>query len=162
MNYPLKNDTPMTKEEQIEYWKAKYELISEELADWASGCHYCDGTGRDNDGEGWLEEPCPTCGWALKLLGDARDADRILEDKPVTFKELLDKSEASDAVIDTEWVKLVINAPLAFGLEAQGHVPTIEKMLMAQKPWQEIADTIGWDRATLIEHWDHYQEVNYP
>jgi hypothetical protein len=50
-------------------------------------------------------------------------------------------------------VKELQNAPVAFGLDAQGHLPTIEQMLAGKKTWAEIANQIGWDEITLRAHW---------
>ena len=33
---------------------------------------------------------------------------------------------------------------ILFGLIAQGHIPTIEKMLEDGKLWEQIAKEIGW------------------
>ena len=33
---------------------------------------------------------------------------------------------------------------IKFGLEAQGHIPTVEKMLEDGRSWDEIAEAIGW------------------
>ena len=35
-------------------------------------------------------------------------------------------------------------AIISFGLKAQGHLPTIEKMLKENKSWEEIGKEIGW------------------
>jgi hypothetical protein len=37
---------------------------------------------------------------------------------------------------------------VAFGLRAQGHLPTILDMLDQQKSWAEIGQVIGWDPET--------------
>jgi hypothetical protein len=35
-----------------------------------------------------------------------------------------------------------------FGLKAQGHIPTIQRMLTEGKTWEEIGREIGWDPGT--------------
>lgn len=53
------------------------------------------------------------------------------------------------------------NQPILFGLEKQGHIPTIQKMLESKKTWTEIGDAIGWDSATARWHYEIYiQEDN--
>lgn len=42
--------------------------------------------------------------------------------------------------------------PVAFGLRAQGHLPTIEQMLAAGKTWEEIGRAIGWCPRTAEEY----------
>jgi len=44
---------------------------------------------------------------------------------------------------------------IKFGLKAQGHIPTIEKMLKKGKSWDEIGKKINWCPKTAKE-W--YQE----
>lgn len=44
------------------------------------------------------------------------------------------------------------------GLEQQGHIPTVEKMLAEGKSWQEIGDAIGWDGATAKQWYGFYLE----
>jgi hypothetical protein len=36
------------------------------------------------------------------------------------------------------------DAPILFGLAAQGHIPIIEKMLAQGKDWNDIGKAIGW------------------
>jgi len=38
----------------------------------------------------------------------------------------------------------VKDVKIAFGLRAQGHLPTIERMLRDGKTWKEIGAAIGW------------------
>lgn len=45
------------------------------------------------------------------------------------------------------------DAPVAFGLEAQGHLTIIRQMLDSQASWAEIAKQVGWDEITLRAHW---------
>lgn len=41
------------------------------------------------------------------------------------------------------------NAVVNFGLESQGHIPTILRMLQEGCTWDEIAKSVNWDRETL-------------
>lgn len=40
-----------------------------------------------------------------------------------------------------------------FGLEAQGHLPTIERMIKEGASWEVIGKAIGWDAMTARQHW---------
>lgn len=46
---------------------------------------------------------------------------------------------------------------IRFGLEAQGHIPTVERMLAEGKNWDEIGDVIGWCGPTAKEYYERYQ-----
>jgi len=48
------------------------------------------------------------------------------------------------------------NAKVAFGLENQGHIPTIQKMLSEGKKWDEIGQAIHWCPITAREHYERY------
>jgi len=45
------------------------------------------------------------------------------------------------------------NVSYAFGLDAQGHVPTVERMLADGADWDAIGKAIGWDPATARDYW---------
>ena len=53
-----------------------------------------------------------------------------------------------------------LGAQIIFGLEAQGHIPTIEKMLAEGRNWEEIANTIGWCQVTAREHYERFTRKN--
>jgi hypothetical protein len=42
-------------------------------------------------------------------------------------------------------------ATVQFGLRAQGHIPTIERMLADGRSWKSIGKEIGWDPLTAAE-----------
>jgi len=42
---------------------------------------------------------------------------------------------------------------VCFGLEAQGHIPTIEWMLQEGASWREISQAIGWDPEAAAQHY---------
>lgn len=46
------------------------------------------------------------------------------------------------------------NVPIAFGLVAQGHIPTIARMLIEEKSWEEIGNAIGWCSVTAKQHYE--------
>ena len=48
------------------------------------------------------------------------------------------------------------NAPVVFGLVAQGHIPTIERLIDEGKQWDEIGSAIGWCPITAREHFERY------
>lgn len=41
-------------------------------------------------------------------------------------------------------IELLGDFKFYFGLKAQGHLPTIKKMLKENKSWEEIGKEIGW------------------
>lgn len=53
----------------------------------------------------------------------------------------------------SETERAVLNVPFLFGLEAQGHIPTIERMLGEGKDWDAIGKAIGWCPKTAKEHY---------
>lgn len=52
----------------------------------------------------------------------------------------------------------ILNAPVLFGLVAQGHIPTIERMLADGRDWDYIGGAIGWMPETAKEHYERYLE----
>ena len=50
------------------------------------------------------------------------------------------------------------NAPMLFGLEAQGKIPVIERMLASGASWEEIGRAIGWCPETAERHYSWYLE----
>lgn len=54
----------------------------------------------------------------------------------------------------------LLNAPVVFGLKAQGHLPTIGKMLGQGKTWEEIGKAINWCPDTAREHYERYWREN--
>jgi hypothetical protein len=54
----------------------------------------------------------------------------------------------------------ILNAPVRIGLVAQGHIPTIEKMLAKNKSWAEIGAAIHWEPNTAKEWYQAYLEHN--
>ena len=58
--------------------------------------------------------------------------------------------------MDSEEIKRILNTPVLFGLVAQGHIPTIEKMLSEQKTWEEIGKKINWCPKTAQEYYERY------
>lgn len=45
---------------------------------------------------------------------------------------------------------------IVWGLKAQGHIPTIEKMLDQGSGWNDIARSIGWETETAKRHYHAY------
>jgi hypothetical protein len=55
---------------------------------------------------------------------------------------------------DATWLERVMdNQPIRFGLYAQGHIPTVERMLQEGKTWDEIGTAIGWIGSTAEQHY---------
>jgi hypothetical protein len=56
------------------------------------------------------------------------------------------------------------NVKIVFGLEAQGHIPTIEEELKKREDhhskdvWEEIGKKIGWDSFTACTFYFNYRE----
>ena len=55
-----------------------------------------------------------------------------------------------------EELEKILNVPFLFGLKAQGHITTIEKMLKENKTWEEIGEVIHWCPKTAKEHYERY------
>jgi hypothetical protein len=48
------------------------------------------------------------------------------------------------------------NVPIRFGLEAQGHIPLVERMLANRKSWDEIGAAINWHGPTAQKFYKMY------
>lgn len=48
------------------------------------------------------------------------------------------------------------DGPILFGLEAQGHIPTVEAALEEGADWKEIGRRIGWDGETARTYYDRH------
>jgi hypothetical protein len=57
---------------------------------------------------------------------------------------------------DMSKLEKLLDVPIVFGLQAQGHIPTIQKMLAAGATWKEIGNKIGWCQNTAKEHYERY------
>ena len=53
-------------------------------------------------------------------------------------------------------LKVFDGVQIQFGLEQQGHIPTVERMLAEGKTWDEIGDAIGWHGPTAEKFYDMY------
>ena len=45
---------------------------------------------------------------------------------------------------------------IQFGLEAQGHIPTIEALLADGADWEAIGKAIGWHGPTARQYWERH------
>jgi hypothetical protein len=61
--------------------------------------------------------------------------------------------EVIEDMTDEEVLNKFLNVPFLFGLRAQGHIPTVERMLAEGKTWDEIGQAIGWLGYAVEEHW---------
>lgn len=59
-----------------------------------------------------------------------------------------------------ELCKTIGNKNVRFGLKAQGHLPTIEKMIKNGNTWEEIGKKIGWCPKTAKKHYDRIKQQN--
>jgi hypothetical protein len=92
------------------------------------------------------------CDQALELLKSLRIAKELLQ-------EAVDSGTLNQKLYDHIVIFLgqeVIREALGqqtvlFGLQQQGHLPTIEKMLGAGESWDAIGKAIGWDPATASD-----------
>jgi hypothetical protein len=56
--------------------------------------------------------------------------------------------------VSDHWLpKELLNAPIVFGLRAQGHIPTVERMLAVGASWDEIGKAIGWTADAAEQHY---------
>ena len=60
--------------------------------------------------------------------------------------------------IDLTELDLIFRTPIKFGLYAQGHIPTIEKMLQDGKSWEEIGSKISWLPESAQKHYEEYKK----
>jgi len=51
-----------------------------------------------------------------------------------------------------------VGLTVRFGLRAQGHIPTIKRMLEDGETWRTIGETIGWCPDTARQHWGWHVE----
>ena len=51
---------------------------------------------------------------------------------------------------------LAPDVTIRYGLAAQGHIPTIGRLLAAGASWDEIGREIGWCPATAERHYGRY------
>jgi len=57
-----------------------------------------------------------------------------------------------------EMMKILDSQPIRFGLVAQGHIPTVERMLAEDASWDDIGKEIGWCPKTAEKHYGWYLE----
>jgi len=62
----------------------------------------------------------------------------------------------------TQQEKEVTDLRLAFGLRAQGHLPTVERMLAEGLAWDEIGIAIGWCPKTAAEYYGRERKEPIP
>lgn len=62
---------------------------------------------------------------------------------------------------DSPW-DFILNSGVTplFGLKAQGHIPTVERMVAEGKSWKEIGNAIGWAADAVEKHWGWYCQEN--
>jgi len=62
------------------------------------------------------------------------------------------------ALIDEIWSAITARGRgVAFGLQAQGHLTTIERMLGEGRDWKEIGQAIGWCPETAQRHYEWHR-----
>jgi hypothetical protein len=74
------------------------------------------------------------------------------------FPTVSDASEVLADLVAPGFGDLPIQrAACLFGLKAQGHIPTIERMLAAGASWEDIGREIGWCPETAERHYGWHQ-----
>lgn len=63
---------------------------------------------------------------------------------------------APDAEAYRAYANDIAETAVAFGLEAQGHIPTIEAAISEGVDWQEIGLRINWDGETAKAYYERY------
>jgi len=58
----------------------------------------------------------------------------------------------SSAIDELETLLDEAGLTVKFGLVAQGHVPTVSRMLMDGRSWEDIGAAIGWCPDTVRQH----------
>lgn len=66
----------------------------------------------------------------------------------------MDQSEGNASMAFEDLVPK--NGRILFGLEAQGHIPTVEEALREGADWQEIGRRIGWHGETAREYYQRH------
>ena len=64
-------------------------------------------------------------------------------------------------IIDKKAWDILMNTRVLFGLKAQGHLPTIERMLENGATWEEIGKKIGWCPETAKEDYERHIEYQH-
>jgi hypothetical protein len=72
----------------------------------------------------------------------------------VAFAREIERLRAENDRLAMQLMEKVLDVPIAFGLRAQGHIPTIERMLADGADWDRIGIAIGWCPKTAKEHWE--------
>lgn len=71
---------------------------------------------------------------------------------PATRRAMVDLVSA----FERDKYNLPVDAPIAFGLEAQGHIPAVEAALAEGADWQEIGRRVGWDGETAKAYYERH------
>lgn len=75
---------------------------------------------------------------------------------------LLERVRKLEAEVETAnefAIAIIAEGQPRFGLAAQGHIPTIERLIGTGKTWEEIGAAIGWDAQTAKQHYSWHLEA---
>jgi len=83
---------------------------------------------------------------------------------PLTPADLdaLTAALGKEPTMPTGQEKEVATLRMAFGLRAQGHLPTVETMLAEGCAWDEIGIAIGWCPKTAAEYYGRERKEPIP
>lgn len=102
-----------------------------------------------------------------RLYQEAIESGEVSQPKEPTYRERLearangDPDMASTQAAIRTLARLKArteqgDAPVLFGLEAQGHIQTVETALSEGADWQEIGRRIGWDGETAKQYYERH------
>lgn len=75
----------------------------------------------------------------------------------VTFPVTYGEPDASAYEAYGDELRALASKPIAFGLEAQGHIPAVEAALAEGADWQEIGRRIGWEGETAKTYYERHR-----
>ena len=94
--------------------------------------------------------------WNLGQEGSmqhARSYQKLFPDK-IEIEPLYAAPQPAHGTSATE--RVPSDQRVLFGLEAQGHIPTVEAALSEGTDWQEIGRRIGWDGETARQYYERH------
>jgi hypothetical protein len=81
-------------------------------------------------------------------------------DEVYVKKDVFVSPEVREMIEVAAMGKEILDQPIVFGLRAQGHLPTIEKMLAEGASWDEIGKAIHWEPATAKDFYERERNIH--